>query len=79
MWSWAGLVHVSVCVQNPRNRISLPDIMRHPWVTMSGQFPLKSTRELKGEETQERHAGLAHGRTFAEVGHGGATLKCRWA
>lgn len=57
-----------VYVQNPRDRITLPEIMRHPWVTMSGHFPLKSTKDLKGDESQERHSGLVNGRTFAEVG-----------
>ncbi len=41
--------------------------MRHPWVTMSGQFPIKSMRDLKQGETQERHEALSGGLTFSEV------------
>ncbi len=48
--------------------------MRHPWVTLFGQFPMKSTAELKAGETQERHAGLVGGLTFLEVSRLVATM-----
>ena len=54
--------------------------MRHPWVTMDGRFVLKSSRELKGGETQEMHSGMAEAQTFvlnnprADYLHGMASL-----
>ena len=35
-------------VKNPRERIPLTDMMRHPWVTMDGRFPLKVGSRLVG-------------------------------
>lgn len=60
--SWCG----HRVAQNPRERITLHDCMRHPWVTMGGRFPLKSTRELKSGESQELHDGVPGGMTFAQ-------------
>jgi len=63
-----ALRHLLGCmlVKNPRDRISLHDCMRHPWVTMGGRFPLKSTRELKAGESQELHDGIVNGMTYAQ-------------
>jgi hypothetical protein len=36
------------CVQNPKERITLPNIMRHPWVTKRGAWPLQTVREMGG-------------------------------
>ena len=53
-------------MQNPRERILLTDMMRHPWVTMDGRFPLKCHRELKKGESNEDHDMLPERRTFAQ-------------
>ena len=58
--------HIPHCVQNPRERVPLADLMRHPWVTMDGRFPLKCHRELKKGETNEEHDALPEGRTFLQ-------------
>lgn len=52
--------------QNPRERITLQEVMKHPWATMDGRFPLKSTRELRPNESQELHDQLPGGQTFAQ-------------
>jgi len=52
--------------KNPRERISLMELMKHPWVTMDGKFPLKSSRELRSGESQEQHDGVKVGCSFAE-------------
>lgn len=51
--------------KNPRERISLYEVMKHPWVTKEGQFPLKSHRELKESESQEKHGNMTDSDTFA--------------
>ncbi|KAJ9510752.1 hypothetical protein QJQ45_027611 [Haematococcus lacustris] len=56
----------AMLTKNPRERISLPQLMTHPWVTMFGQFPLKSTDELGPGETQEFHDKLPNNMTYAE-------------
>ncbi|KAJ9508791.1 hypothetical protein QJQ45_028102, partial [Haematococcus lacustris] len=56
----------AMLTKNPRERISLPQLMTHPWVTMYGQFPLKSTDELGPGETQEFHDKLPNNMTYAE-------------
>lgn len=35
-------------LQNPRERISLSKVMRHPWVTKRGAWPLLTLREMGG-------------------------------
>jgi hypothetical protein len=44
-----------MCVQNPRERITLPIVMKHPWVTKRGAWPLQTVREMGGcpEEEEE--------------------------
>ena len=34
--------------QDPRQRIKLPRIMKHPWVTKQGAWPLATLREMGG-------------------------------
>lgn len=54
--------------QDPRKRITLAGLARHPWVSLNGRFPLKLVRELKPGETNEHHDELAEpGRTFEEL------------
>jgi len=48
--------------------------MRHPWGTLNGKFPLKTTRGLKAGETQEQHDGVQGEATFAQVRRG----VCAW-
>lgn len=52
-------------VKNPRERIGLAELMRHPWVTMANHFPLKPYRELRPGESQELHGDMTH--TFADA------------
>ncbi len=52
--------------QNPRERITMQEVMRHPWVTVGNTAPLKPYRELRQGETQESHAGVAPGSSFAD-------------
>lgn len=33
-------------MQDPKQRITMAKVMRHPWVTKRGQWPLKSVREM---------------------------------
>jgi len=54
--------------QDPQQRITLPELMTHPWTTLGGKFPLKSTHTLAAGETQEVHPSNAQGATFAQVG-----------
>ena len=35
-------------MQNPRERITLSKVMRHPWVTKRGAWPLLTLREMGG-------------------------------
>lgn len=35
-------------LQNPRERITLGRVMRHPWVTKRGAWPLLTVREMGG-------------------------------
>lgn len=53
--------------KNPRERITLSELMRHPWITCNQRFPLKPYRELRDNETQEVHSGVTCGMTFAEA------------
>lgn len=41
--------------QNPRERITLPQVMKHPWVTKRGAWPLQTVREMGNcpEEEEE--------------------------
>ncbi|KAK9905511.1 hypothetical protein WJX75_001206 [Coccomyxa subellipsoidea] len=41
--------------KNPRERITLPIVMKHPWVTKRGAWPLQTVREMGGcpEEEEE--------------------------
>lgn len=57
----AALIILSYLIppQNPRERITLPEIMSHPWTSMSGRFPLKPVKDLTTGETQEEHDHLA--------------------
>ena len=34
-------------LQSPQERITLPELLKHPWVTMDGRFPIRSSRDLK--------------------------------
>lgn len=36
------------CAQDPSQRITLARVMRHPWVTRSGAWPLATLREMGG-------------------------------
>lgn len=36
----------SHCLQDPKQRITMARVMKHPWVTKRGQWPLKSVREI---------------------------------
>ena len=38
----------SVPLQNPRERITLSRVMRHPWVTKRSAWPLLTVREMGG-------------------------------
>ncbi|PNW77250.1 hypothetical protein CHLRE_10g428650v5 [Chlamydomonas reinhardtii] len=53
--------------KNPRERIGMSELMRHPWLTMNNRFPLKPYRELREGESQEMHNGVMGGLTFAEA------------
>lgn len=33
-------------IQDPKQRITMARVMKHPWVTKRGQWPLKSVREI---------------------------------
>lgn len=37
------------CPQDPKQRITMAKVMKHPWVTKRGQWPLKSVREMMHE------------------------------
>jgi hypothetical protein len=52
---------MQMLIKNPRERIPLTDMMRHPWVTMDGRFPLKVSW-LVGQ-----YAGYAQSRTYVHV------------
>lgn len=54
-------------LQNPRERITMSELMKHDWVTMNKKFPLKPSRELRDGETQEVHNGVTCGVIFAEA------------
>lgn len=53
--------------KSPKERISLQELMRHPWVTMDGRFPIKSYRDLKPGETNEIHDGLIDGVSYDQA------------
>lgn len=53
-------------LQSPKERITLQEVMKHPWVTMDGKFPLKSYRDLRPGETNDAHDGLVTGMTYEE-------------
>ncbi|GIL72516.1 hypothetical protein Vretimale_4302 [Volvox reticuliferus] len=53
--------------KNPRERITMLELMKHDWVTMNKKFPLKPYRELREGETQEMHNGVTCGMTFADA------------
>ena len=38
----------NICLQNPRERITLSRVMRHPWVTKRSAWPLLTVREMGG-------------------------------
>lgn len=42
-------------LQNPKERITLPKMMKHPWVTRRGSWPLRSMKEMvrSGEDLDE--------------------------
>eukprot|EP00967_Tisochrysis_lutea_P112384 scaffold177435_cov21-Tisochrysis_lutea.AAC.2 len=61
-------LEIFVMLSDPRQRITLAELMNHPWGTLNGKFPLKSTRALKPGETQEQHSGVQAEGTFAQVG-----------
>lgn len=44
---------VASSAQNPRERITLPVVMRHPWVTKRGAWPLQTVREMGGCPEEE--------------------------
>lgn len=65
--SLKGLL-MRMLTKNPRERITLAEMARHPWVTLDGRFPLKCFRELKPGETNEEHDLLPEpGLTFAKA------------
>ena len=33
------------CLQDPKQRLTMPKVMKHPWVTKRGQWPLRTVRE----------------------------------
>lgn len=37
---------VFVGVQNPKERITVSKMMKHPWVTRRGSWPLRSVKEM---------------------------------
>ena len=43
-------------LQNPKERITLPKMMKHPWVTRRGSWPLRSMKEMvrSGEDLDEQ-------------------------
>lgn len=44
-----------VCLQNPKERISLGRMMKHPWVTRRGSWPLRTVKEMvQAGETPEQ-------------------------
>ncbi|GLC35996.1 hypothetical protein PLESTB_000527500 [Pleodorina starrii] len=53
--------------KNPRERITMSELMKHDWVTMNKRFPLKPYRELRQGESQEMHSGVTCGMSFAEA------------
>ena len=42
-----------LCLQNPRERIMLPAVMKHAWVTKRGAWPLQTVREMGGCPEEE--------------------------
>lgn len=36
-------------MQDPKQRITMTRVMKHPWVTKRGQWPLRSVREMMKE------------------------------
>ncbi|MEW5301799.1 MAG: hypothetical protein WDW36_004637 [Sanguina aurantia] len=49
----------AMLVKNPRERITIPELIKHPWVTLDGKFPLKSQRELRAEASALEAAAAA--------------------
>lgn len=44
---------IVIFLQNPKERITLPAVMRHPWVTKRGAWPLQTVREMGGVTEEE--------------------------
>lgn len=62
--------------QNPRERITIPELIKHPWVTLDGKFPIKSQREFRAEaaalEAAAAVAAAAAAATAASLRSGSA-------
>ena len=39
-------MYAAVVVQNPKERITLSKMMKHPWVTRRGSWPLRTVKEM---------------------------------
>ncbi|MEW5317105.1 MAG: hypothetical protein WDW38_008433 [Sanguina aurantia] len=68
-----GLIQIleAMLVKNPRERITIPELIKHPWVTLDGKFPLKSQRELRAEASALEAAAVA-----AATATAAATANC---